>query len=550
MSNTTGVQISVQLKASYDVVGQTAPRTVNLPVAPFASLETRILNFSDYVSAGLIPPTVDHISLELSHSGSMGDLSMQIFSLDRTGNFVFGAEARAGATFRNDAIYWSTQGNENTMLAVQNVSDAEVAVRVTLSYNDGQGRYKVPLTKVPAHAARSLNFKQIISAGQPDEDGNLIPATTDFGTARIEVADGQPLARIVVNEGVFDPVAGTCGSGCVICGVVVAFNLLDNPTAGTVGTTKQVSASVDWSDGSSSDVTHNTSFSSSNSTIISVQNIPGQTGNGMASFNTVGTVNIHGSISVRSETDDPPPICRLVCPLLFLTALIPGDSLSITVSLSPISVSPQAQSTVTVTVLPAQSGRSVTLQVQEAANSGGHQHIGRPLGTFGSASGTTDAGGNFRTIYTASLSGGSEIVLATTTGGLGATASLTVLVPGLSQLASGVRYNLVGATATHPSNHFGTSTLNAALAAVADQYFASFSERLSYNDMSLIQGGLFDISANWTSPHAFHREGRNCDINPAPLSADRDARLRDIVTANGGTIQLDCVAGCNYHTTF
>ena len=46
-------------------------------------------------------------------------------------------------------------------------------------------------------------------------------------------------------------------------------------------------------------------------------------------------------------------------PLLFLSAIIPGNSLSITVSLSPNSVSPQAQSTVTVTVLPAQSGEAL-----------------------------------------------------------------------------------------------------------------------------------------------------------------------------------------------
>jgi len=116
----------------------------------------------------------------------------------------------------------------------------------------------------------------------------------------------------------------------MICGVVVAFNLLADPTAGTVGSTKQVSAVVQWGDGSTSDVTRDTSFSSSNTGVISVQNTPGQTGNGMASFNTVGGVNITGSISIRGEDgSEPPPTCPLACPLLFLTALIPGNSVTV-----------------------------------------------------------------------------------------------------------------------------------------------------------------------------------------------------------------------------
>src|SRR5207253_2627726 len=136
LSNTTGIQVPVQLKARYDVAGQEAPRSVDLPFASLAPLETRILNFSDYVGSGLIPSTVDQLSLTLSHFGVMGDLAMQIFSVDGTGNFVLGAEAIPGASFRNDAVYWSTQGSQNTMVTVQNVTDAEVDVRVTLSYND------------------------------------------------------------------------------------------------------------------------------------------------------------------------------------------------------------------------------------------------------------------------------------------------------------------------------------------------------------------------------------------------------------------------------
>ena len=177
-------------------------------MAPFAPLETRAVNLGDYVAQGLIPKDVSDISLELSHAGAMGDLAIQIFSLDKTGNFVFGVEAKAGATFRNDAVYWSTQGNENTMMAIQNISDTQVPVRVTLGFNGGQGSYKLPLLNIPGHARGMLNFKQVIATAQPDEDGNLIPPTADFGTARIEVADGRPLAQLAARSRFRPPSSG------------------------------------------------------------------------------------------------------------------------------------------------------------------------------------------------------------------------------------------------------------------------------------------------------------------------------------------------------
>jgi hypothetical protein len=36
---------------------------------------------------------------------------------------------------------------------------------------------------------------------------------------------------------------------------------------------------------------------------------------------------------------------------------------------------------------------------------------------------------------------------------------------------------------------------------------------MSFNDMSLPRGGLFDVSGSWTPPHASHRKGTGIDIN-------------------------------------
>jgi len=38
-------------------------------------------------------------------------------------------------------------------------------------------------------------------------------------------------------------------------------------------------------------------------------------------------------------------------------------------------------------------------------------------------------------------------------------------------------------------------------------------ESLGVNDMSLVNGGLFDIDADWDTPHNLHRSGTSVDID-------------------------------------
>ncbi len=98
--------------------------------------------------------------------------------------------------------------------------------------------------------------------------------------------------------------------------------------------------------------------------------------------------------------------------------------------------------------------------------------------------------------------------------GFSNSATLSVNVGGLSQLTSThPSYGLVGSRAIHPSNHFALSTVINSLVSVADGYYSQVAQQLLFNDMSLVQGGLFEINGNWTTPHQFHRLGRNCDIS-------------------------------------
>jgi len=80
--------------------------------------------------------------------------------------------------------------------------------------------------------------------------------------------------------------------------------------------------------------------------------------------------------------------------------------------------------------------------------------------------------------------------------------------------------------ASNPHEHsageqfYGTPEMNKKLADLAKAYQDAYAEAhqgtlvtLSFNDLSLKYGGIFDVDGNWDCPHALHRVGRSVDVN-------------------------------------
>ncbi|MFN3413444.1 MAG: hypothetical protein ACK42L_05220 [Thermoanaerobaculum sp.] len=102
-----------------------------------------------------------------------------------------------------------------------------------------------------------------------------------------------------------------------------------------------------------------------------------------------------------------------------------------------------------------------------------------------------------------------------------------VLIPDLVELPSSHEWAKVREKGTpHEFAFFGLPTMVDRLIALArwfrDEYLKQCPTcvhdgsclKLSFNDMSLLSGGLFDLEANWgCSPHKRHRLGRSADLN-------------------------------------
>jgi hypothetical protein len=193
---------------------------------------------------------------------------------------------------------------------------------------------------------------------------------------------------------------------------------------------------------------------------------------------------------------------------------------------------------------------NVTISHQPTPNSGGHNHhsASRPKGTFQPSSGSTGTSGLATTYTSPEVSGVIEVTITGTTAQgqpvIPGFATIGVEIGGLATLSAGTNYDLIGATGTHPDNHYGTAGMNGSLVTLADSYAAAFTGgRLAYNDMSLVTGGLFDISAGWSRPHSSHRFGTDVDLRL--VAAANRRRLRQLITAAG--ISQTIVEGDHWH---
>lgn len=270
LSNTSEVSRALEIKATYELAGQ-QPVTVALPVAPLAPLETKRLDFSEYVRAGIIPEAAGQLNLQVTSEGSPSAVLARVFSMDRTRNYVFSTEL-THAHGKSDSAYWNVAGNEYSAVMIQNVTEQEIEVRVTLHYNGGSGVYNVPVVKIPARATRNVDIRAIVRSGQADAAGNLIPPEVTFGSARVERADGRTIASFALLGAMYDPVLGMCGEVWIPCVGVFDTAMFNDPTTGFVGDTAPITVSAYWDNGDTTDETWQSSFSSHDPSIATIDN--------------------------------------------------------------------------------------------------------------------------------------------------------------------------------------------------------------------------------------------------------------------------------------
>lgn len=181
---------------------------------------------------------------------------------------------------------------------------------------------------------------------------------------------------------------------------------------------------------------------------------------------------------------------------------------------------------------------------------GGHDHDdpSKPVGSLSAYTGNTGADGlSLQIAYTAPEASGEVLSLISCSArAIPPAIGFYVCLPdqyyvfnvketGLTKLEIGATYDLVGSDARHASNHWAAGSMKSKLQAVANAYYLLYgllpNSKLAINDISLVNGGLFDISGTWRVPHREHRVGLTADLRTPPPA--RAAMLRQMLIAAG-----------------
>ena len=189
-------------------------------------------------------------------------------------------------------------------------------------------------------------------------------------------------------------------------------------------------------------------------------------------------------------------------------------------------------------------GCNINFTVEPVTHSGGHNHhdADRPKGTIAPSNisfSEGDVGSNSAKYKSSEVAGEEKIKVKVNNKDTSETI-IQVKVPGFFELGEGDGYALIGQTATHHGNHYGTESTLYSLLDLAGAYYEENKGTLRINDISLIGGGLFDIKANWSSPHKSHRVGKNVDVDDVTAEGKkvRSASLKKVAEKLGIKITI------------
>ncbi|MCR4303333.1 MAG: Ig-like domain-containing protein, partial [Gallionella sp.] len=163
----------------------------------------------------------------------------------------------------------------------------------------------------------------------------------------------------------------------------------------------------------------------------------------------------------------------------------------------------------------------VTVKLEVDLISGGHEHGGsdRPKGGVSPASGNN----SFTITFGATEVSGTHTITATCDmcSNSPQKATVDVKVEGLATIPASQFYTFVGATENHSDNHYLTPEAASVLWSMAASYQFESGFKLNgvapppllhVNDASLVWGGVFDLDADWETPHDEHKRGTVIDI--------------------------------------
>jgi hypothetical protein len=229
-------------------------------------------------------------------------------SVDQDKNYVFGVGATAIAESAAKTLsYWSTGDGDDTMVTVWNPADEDQDLLFTLFFSGG--RYLVPLHLGP-RVTRTFNISEIIHSQIPDAEGNVIPVSVHEGSAQISGSQEELESILVaIDVGTYNVRKATCIRYCIQCtGLLLTVSpsqLSPSPFNIVPGNTVQETFTRQSNDGTWHDVTSSSTWTTSNSSVATVNSTGLVTAKAAGSF-TVQALHYDKEAAQICRTETPP----------------------------------------------------------------------------------------------------------------------------------------------------------------------------------------------------------------------------------------------------
>ncbi len=214
---------SISVSLSLDTeTSEGSQKTRSLGSVQLAGGETSQVDLdSQFGKANPLPDGFGHISA--TFQGQDGDLLMQAGSVDQSKSYVFEVPVSQQSDSASRTIcFWSTEGDNDTMMTVWNYKTTAQNLVLTLYYSGGQ--YVIPI-HLQARQAYNLDMMSLVRSRVPDANGTLIPSNIHSGSAMLSSPKSEiDKISVAIAASVFNVRNATCGVICNTCDGVAAIS--------------------------------------------------------------------------------------------------------------------------------------------------------------------------------------------------------------------------------------------------------------------------------------------------------------------------------------
>jgi hypothetical protein len=201
--NTSSKPLTVSPVFSYDAATKT--EKVALPEFTLAPQDSAVINLRSFQDSGIIPPNVEMGDIDLQYTDESGSLVAELASVDQLGSFVSPVPLICKGNRDFSMSFWRTDAGWESSITIENVSDVENEVEITVSYPGGA---YVLEKNISAGTTAMVSINELQQTQQPDTLSHVIPKEASMGGANIwsrNVRDG-----LVINAMLINPSTKTC----------------------------------------------------------------------------------------------------------------------------------------------------------------------------------------------------------------------------------------------------------------------------------------------------------------------------------------------------